>query len=115
MRFSAITELRSGLNKDKAKIMMCSMMQHKEFPVKRMGNRPLQIYLEPAQDVALRQLARRLGVSMAEVIRRGLNLYIEEAVPPSSDPLLEVIGLGSSGRADLSENHDQLVAEEARD
>ena len=78
------------------------------------ARRPLQIYLQPRQDRALRLLAQREGVSLAEVVRRSLDHYIESEFPPEKDPSLQLIGLGRGSRSDLSENHDRVVAEQAR-
>jgi hypothetical protein len=44
-----------------------------------------QIYLEPAQDVILRQRAQELGVSEAALIRRCLDLVGQQAVPLPRD------------------------------
>lgn len=76
--------------------------------------RPLQIYLRPQQDRALRLLAARQHVSLAEIVRRGVDLYLEAALPADEDPSLGLIGLGHSGRNDLSAQHDALVAIQAR-
>ncbi len=71
---------------------------------------PLQIYLKPAQDQALRARAEREGVSLAELIRRSIDKYLAE-LPPEDDPAMDLIGLGRSGRGDLSSNHDRYLAE----
>ncbi len=71
---------------------------------------PLQIYLKPAQDQALRALAEREGISLAELIRRSIDKYLAE-LPPEDDPAMDLIGLGRSGRGDLSTNHDRYLAE----
>lgn len=72
--------------------------------------KPLQVYLDPEQDRALRVLAQRQKVSLAELIRRGVDRYLAEALPPERDPSLKLIGLGSSGRDDLSVRHDEVLA-----
>jgi hypothetical protein len=71
---------------------------------------PLQIYLKPAQDQALRALAEREGISLAELIRRSIDKYLAE-LPPEDDPAMDLIGLGRSGRGDLSANHDLYLTE----
>lgn len=78
-----------------------------------LNKKPLQIYLEPEQEGALRSLAARHHVSLAELIRRSITDYLTQAVPPEEDPSLELIGLGSSGRPDLATAHDELVARQA--
>jgi hypothetical protein len=78
--------------------------------VTTLTKQPLQIYLKPAQDQALRALAEREGVSLAELIRRSIDKYLAE-LPPEDDPAMDLIGLGRSGRGDLSTNHDHYLAE----
>jgi hypothetical protein len=75
--------------------------------------KPLQIYLRPDQDQALRALASRQETSLAELIRRSVDLFLSE-LPLDEDPVLKVIGLGHSGRSDLSTQHDRHVARGAR-
>ena len=77
--------------------------------------RPLQIYLEGRQERVLRALAAREHVSLAELIRRSVDRYLEEAVSPEQDPSLGIIGLGRSGRGDLSVEHDAVVVAEVGD
>jgi len=72
--------------------------------------KPLQIYLRLDQVDALRALSRRKGESVAALVRRGVDRLLEE-IPPEEDPLLEVIGLFDSGIGDLSEKHDQYIAQ----
>lgn len=47
---------------------------------------------------------------MAGLIRVGVDRLLQE-VPPEEDPLLEVIGLYDSGIGDLSEKHDEYLAQ----
>jgi len=72
--------------------------------------KPLQIYLRAEQLDALRALSRRKGESVAALVRKGVDRLLEE-IPAEEDPLLEVIGLYDSGLGDLSENHDQYLAQ----
>ena len=72
--------------------------------------KPLQIYLRLDQVDALRALSRRKGESVAALVRRGVDRLLEE-IPPEEDPLLEVVGLFDSGMGDLSEKHDQYIAQ----
>ncbi|TME24937.1 MAG: ribbon-helix-helix protein, CopG family [Chloroflexi bacterium] len=72
--------------------------------------KPLQIYLQPDQDRVLRAVAEREHVSLAELIRRSIDCYLTDILPPETDPSLGLIGLQ---RPDLSISHDELVASEA--
>jgi hypothetical protein len=74
------------------------------------ARKPLQIYVEADQERVLRAVAERERVSLAELIRRSIDRYLAELLPPEADPSLGLIGLGHSGRPDLSTSHDELVA-----
>ncbi len=78
--------------------------------MKTMRERPIQIYLRPDQDKALRHLAQTENVSIAELVRRGVDKILTE-MPPEQDPLLGLIGIGHSGIKDLSERHDYYLVE----
>lgn len=78
--------------------------------MRKLLKRPLQIYLDPPQDRALRRLAGQSGASVAEIVRKSIDRYLAEAVPPGQDPSLGLIGLGRSGRSDLAEQHDHVIA-----
>ena len=71
--------------------------------------KPIQIYLEPAQDRSLRALSQREGISLAALIRRTIDHYLAD-LPVEEDPALQVIGLGRSGRGDMSAKHDDYLA-----
>ena len=74
-----------------------------------LAKKPIQIYLEPVQDRALRGLARKEGISLAALIRRTIDHYLAE-LPVEEDPALQVIGLGRSGREDMASKHDDYLA-----
>ncbi len=74
------------------------------------NKKPLQVYLRVDQLDALRALSRRKGESIAALVRKGVDRLLEE-IPPEEDPLLEVVGLYDSGLGDLSEKHDQYLAQ----
>ncbi len=76
----------------------------------KVAKKPLQIYLRADQLDALRALAKRRGESMAGLIRVGVDKLLQE-VPPEEDPLLEVVGIYDSGMGDLSEKHDEYIAQ----
>jgi hypothetical protein len=73
-----------------------------------LAKKPIQIYLEPTQDKALRVLSQREGISLAELIRRTIDHYLAE-LPVEEDPALQVIGLGRSGREDMASKHDDYL------
>ncbi len=75
----------------------------------RLTKKPIQIYLEPGQDKALRILAERRGTSIGALIRQGVQRYLDQEIPVEEDPALDIVGLGSSGRSDLSEDHDKYL------
>jgi hypothetical protein len=74
-----------------------------------------QIQLTEEQAKGLRRLAQKEGVSVAEIIRRSVNGALREANVPSEDELwdraLKVVGIGRSGLHDISERHDDYLAE----
>ena len=76
-------------------------------------HRPIQVYLRPDQEAALRELARDRGVSMAELMRRGIDLVLAD-VAPEDDPLWNIIGIvDDEGRDDMAEHHDVYLARAA--
>jgi len=76
---------------------------------------PVQVYLRQDQLVALRQLAERRGVSVAELVRQGVDRLLIDS-PLEDDPLWGVVNLGRSEAGDLALQHDRHLSEiEARD
>jgi hypothetical protein len=87
--------------------------------------KPVQVYLRPEQIESLRAIAERRKVSMAELIRQGVDHMLSE-VPAEEDPLWNIIGtfdsgmgddplwniIGTfdSGMGDLAEKHDEYLA-----
>lgn len=76
----------------------------------RLTKKPIQIYLDPAQDRALRVLAERRSSSIAFLIRQSVQRYLEEEMPVEEDPALGIVGLGASGLGDLARHHDRYLA-----
>jgi hypothetical protein len=75
------------------------------------------IYLDEDQHRALRREAEAEGVSMTELIRRLVRRHLAEqpsppAVPPET--YLRLVGIGSSGRRDVSERHDAYLGDAVR-
>lgn len=74
--------------------------------------KPIQVYIEPRQDLMLDALSRKRGVSKASIIRHGIDKFLKE-LPLEEDPALGIIGLGSSRKGDLSEKHDKYIVKHA--
>lgn len=74
-----------------------------------------QIQLTDGQAAQVRQLAAAEHVSMAEIVRRGIDLYMRHASVPRAETLREraraAAGRFHSGNGDTSANHDQVLAE----
>ncbi len=81
--------------------------------MKRLKKKPIQIYIEPQQDYVLGNLARKKGISKAEIIRKSLDHFLRE-IPLEEDPGMGLVGLGSSGKRNLSRDHDQYLTGYAR-
>jgi hypothetical protein len=76
--------------------------------------RPIHVYLRPEQLESLRCQARQRNVSVAELVRQGVDRILEEA-PWDEDPLLEIIGLVKGGPGDVAEKHDDYLAQMVQD
>jgi Ribbon-helix-helix domain len=76
--------------------------------MRNLKKKPIQIYIEPEQDTMLDILAEQKGVSKAAIIRDGIERLIAE-LPVEDDPAMGLIGIGKSGRRDLSEKHDKYL------
>jgi hypothetical protein len=74
-----------------------------------------QIQLTEEQARALREVASSEGVSMAQVVRRGIEEVLRERrLPSRSDDrrrALAVVGRFRSGRPDLGAEHDRELSE----
>jgi len=82
-------------------------MMYKLF-MRNLKKKPIQIYIEPQQNDVLEVLSQKKGVSKAELIRECLEKYLNE-LPLEEDPAMGLVGLGSSGRGDLSDQHDSYL------
>jgi len=78
--------------------------------MRNLKKKPIQIYIEPRQNDVLEVLSQKKGVSKAEIIRESLAKYLNE-LPVEEDPAMDLVGLGSSGRGDLSDQHDRYLAQ----
>jgi len=74
-----------------------------------------QIQLTEKQASELKKLAALRGISMAELIRQGVEIILRSANIVDQEErrkrALEVIGRFHSGRSDLSKKHDEHLAE----
>lgn len=75
-----------------------------------------QIQLEERQAAMLRRMAAEADVSIAELIRRSVDLYLA-AIPPKASPeekkerAIRASGQFRSGVSDLGECHDRYLEE----
>jgi len=77
-----------------------------------------QIYLTEAQHQAHQQTAKREGVSMTALLRRMVDRELLgrfKSRDYAKDAVMALADLGRSGRTDISENHDEALAEAFRD
>lgn len=78
--------------------------------MRTLTKKPIQVYLDVNQEEALRALAQKLQVSIAELIRQSVDRFLAE-LPLEDDPAMRIIGLGHSGLGDLARNHDKYIIE----
>jgi len=71
---------------------------------------PFQIYLEPEQEKMIELLSRKTNKSKAAVIRLCITRYME-TIPLEEDPAMKIIDLGESGKTDISDRHDEYLAQ----
>ncbi len=73
-----------------------------------------QVYLESERLKILKTLAEQEHISVSRLIRQLVNQYTN-LVKINNDKTprkpLSIIGIGDSGPADVSENHDKYVGE----
>ena len=74
-----------------------------------------QIQLTEDQSKTLKKMAREKNVAMAELIRRGVDMYIRAqeglTLAERRQRALSIVGKFSSGVPDLGANHDKYLAE----
>lgn len=70
--------------------------------------KPIQVYLRPEQIESLRSVAERRKVSLAELIRQGVDRVLAD-IPVEEDPLWDIIGTFDSGLGNLAEKHDEYI------
>ena len=73
-----------------------------------------QIQLTEEQSKALKRLSAQRDISVAELIRQGINLYLRSCGTISQaerrQRAIKAASLFRSGQADLSEKHDAYLA-----
>lgn len=77
-----------------------------------------QVYFSEEQHKALQQAAEREGVSMTAFLRRMVErdlLGKFKSQDYAKDAVMALAYLGRSGRSDISEHHDEALAEAFRD
>jgi len=70
---------------------------------------PVQVYLEPEYLKIIGLLSRTTGKSRAAIIRSCISRFIA-SLPVEKDPALSIMNLGSSGKKDIAERHDDYLA-----
>ena len=79
--------------------------------------KPVQVYLGSRHLNILDTLVKKLNVSKAEALRRGLESLAREVVPVEEDPAWQLIGLAGEDAdlaTDWSVNHDRYLVEECQ-
>jgi hypothetical protein len=74
-----------------------------------------QVQLTETQAERLREVAMRRRVSLAALIRRGVDCVLEQEAKPDQDEIdrrfLAFLGTVDLGAPDVAENHDKYLAE----
>jgi hypothetical protein len=77
-----------------------------------------QVYFSEEQHRALRQAAEREGISMTAFLRRMIESELLGKINRrdyAKDAVMALADLGRSGRDNISEHHDEALAEAFRD
>ena len=83
---------------------------------KRRVSEPVQVYLNAAERRRLERLARQLGATKSDVLRRALEALERQASDPEAHPALQIIGVADRERAggpgyDVAREHDRYLAD----
>ena len=79
--------------------------------------KPVQVYLGARHLNILETLVKKLNVSKAEALRRGLESLAREVVPVEEDPAWQLVGMAGEDAdtpTDWSINHDRYLVEECQ-
>ncbi|MFH0795707.1 MAG: ribbon-helix-helix domain-containing protein [Candidatus Omnitrophota bacterium] len=82
---------------------------------RRSGNMErMQVQLMPFQTKKLKEISKEMDASVSELIRKGVDLVIEKGIDweGKRQKAMEAVGRFSSGRKDVSEEHDQYLTED---
>jgi len=83
-------------------------MDMENVTMKRLKKTPIQIYLEPEQDKIIALLSKTSGKSKAAIIRSCISKFLAN-LPLEKDPALGIMNLGTSGKKDIAELHDEYL------
>jgi metal-responsive CopG/Arc/MetJ family transcriptional regulator len=75
-----------------------------------MQMRRIQVYLKPDITAALERVAQKRGTSRASLIRLAVRDFVDRQEGRHGS-ILELAGIGRSGQSDVSERHDDYLAE----
>ena len=78
-----------------------------------MAKKRIQVYLDPEMHRRLKERAKEEGISLAELIRRMARDYLRKKASPRD--YLAIMGLGESGKTNISEKHDAYLAQALSD
>ena len=70
------------------------------------------LYFPKEQYANIKQIAKRLGISIAEYIRELAKKDIKsrtEHIDWENDPLWDIIGIGKTKETDIAVNHDHYL------
>lgn len=67
--------------------------------------KPTIIYLADETEATLQELASKKGQSVSEIVQEVMENYLSQ----SSKKLPKSVGMGASGRSDLSSKTDELL------
>ena len=72
-----------------------------------------QIYLDSLQHRKLKQQASEKDISFAQLVRNIVDQHLREGAEKkfTKSDYMKIVGLGDSGRSDVSTSHDKLVGD----
>jgi len=80
------------------------------------GVKMLTLRLDPELERKLTNIAEALGISKSEIVRKGLQLYLNKMDKNNAwETGKDLFGKYSSGRTDLSSNRKDILKQKLRD